>query len=92
MKIELKENKILIDGEEKQISDLNTELLNSILEKAIKQEVEYVLTDTTSPVYSFFVNLERDTKVDSDFMQELNKLEEQKDVEESEEETESLFK
>lgn len=77
MRIEIKNRKLLIDDSDINITDLTTELLDEILEKAIKQEVEFILEDTSHPVYNFFKSLHDDTMENSEFMKELKKLEQE---------------
>jgi hypothetical protein len=80
MKITLKEGKLYIDSVEMAISKLTTAFLDNILELAIQGKIEYELMDNGHPVYDFFNNLQIDTMIDSDFMKEISKLEQEKKV------------
>jgi len=77
MKITIKEGKLFIEDVEKETKDLTTDFLERLLEAAVNQDVDFNLEDNTHPLYDFFINLEKDTMPDSDFMKEIKDIEEE---------------
>jgi|SRR5690554_767712 len=88
MKIELKEEKLYIDDLEIEISKLTAELLDRIVDKGLKGEVEIIITDESHPLQTFFSKLKEELEPGSAFRKELEELE--KGLEKLEEELENI--
>lgn len=72
MRVRLYQNKLYIDGVEKDFASLNSDDLEGFMENAIEQKLDYDLSDQKHPAFIFFKSLMEETKHESDFMKKLN--------------------
>ena len=81
MNIEInKTGKLLVDGVEKDISEIDSSFLENIVDLGLKKEVIYKFEkDDTNPLVALFKSIENLTKPDSEFVKELDKISKDRD-------------
>lgn len=71
-----KEGKIFLDDIEIERKNLDGTFLESIFQKSLKNEIDYVIDDS-NPISKLFLRIQEETSPTSDFTIKINKLREE---------------